>query len=370
MPTLAPCIGDHVNAQFRRLRAVAGMPAGRYDDVLAILLGPAMRQPLSQALPFPTPLADDGTPLEFSLAFRPGTHPVLRILFDPGCSAENLADNARVGRAAVGALADSWGIAVDRLAKIEELFFPEQPYGSFALWGALDLSSTTRPRLKLYLNPAAHGPEHAEAVIAEALSRLGHRDAFATWKAGVPEEAPPFAAMPFFGLDLGDWDVPRVKVYFTVEELTSHGAATVFRSVAGQHAHRLGQFHALATRGCHPGRPAVCYAAFTRTGEGPTECAVQVPIRDHVRHDGEAMERTRVALAGLGVRTQPLTDALTALTSRTPDSGRGLIAWLAMAVDGAGRPRVTAYLASEAYSVLPPQERTDPLPSPATPRQP
>jgi hypothetical protein len=103
--------------------------ADRYANDLVESLGTAARRPLSLPPPSPSFVADDHTPVEFSLSFRSGADPALHVLLEPGSAFDDLAENGRHGRRAVRAMARRWGYLCDRLDVLEDLFFPADPQG-------------------------------------------------------------------------------------------------------------------------------------------------------------------------------------------------------------------------------------------------
>ena len=103
------------------------------------------------------------------------------------------------------------------------------------------------------------------------------------------------------------------------------------------------------------GRPALTCHAFTGTETGrPSGFTLHIPVRHYARHDGEALARATTLLGRYGMDTVPLWRALAAVTSRRPEDGVGLLAYLALAHQQGRPPRVTAYISSEAYHVRPP----------------
>ena len=193
-------LGGHTTRQLRNLCETVGLgdrDREVYARTLTEMLGAAADRPLDLPPPNPTFLSDDHTPVEFSLSFVPGAAPALRVLLEPGCAAGGLAQNGRLGLRAVREMAARWGFATDRLDELEDLFLPPSPKGPLALWCALELRPGGVPKVKVYLNPAATGQKRAATTVREALSRLGHRDAFAA--------LPPHDRHLFFALDLGDW---------------------------------------------------------------------------------------------------------------------------------------------------------------------
>ncbi|CAM5623308.1 tryptophan dimethylallyltransferase family protein [Streptomyces fumanus] len=356
-PPGAPTLGALTGGQLRRLGAVAGLSdadAGGYAGVLTEALGTVAARPLDLGPPNRTFLSDDHTPVEFSLSFRPGAAPALRVLLEPGCGAGSLARNGRAGLAAVRSLARRWRFGTDSLDAVEDLFLPPVPHGPLALWCALELRPGGVPRVKVYLNPSASGAGRAAATVRRALGRLGHARA----AAALPEAD----GYPFLALDLGDWAEPRVKVYLRHEGLTPGRAGLLAAAAGGPDPAVVEDFFrtAAAGPGAAPGelrldrRPALTCHAFTGSA-APAGFTLHVPVRDYAGHDGEALARATVLLRRYGIDPSPLPRALSALTGRRPEDGVGLIAYLALAHQRGRAPRVTAYLSCEAYAVRPPE---------------
>ncbi|RSS70317.1 prenyltransferase [Streptomyces sp. WAC06614] len=335
-----------------------GADSAAYARILLEAMGPAAARPLDLP-PAASSLADDRSPLEFSLSFVPDAAPTLRVLLEPGYGAGSLAENGRTGLRVIRAMARRWGFDTHRLDAWEDLFFPPDPEGPLALWCALELLPGGVPRVKVYVNPAASGQERSAATVREALHRLGHRKAFTA--------LPPGDRHLFLALDLGDWQEPRVKVYLAHEGLSAAQAPGLSRTEGGPGRTEVTRFFRTAA-GDTPGagdldgvrldrRPGISCHAFTETRTGrPTGFTLHVPVRDYARHDGEALDRALALLDGQGMDPGPLLRALPALTSRPLHEGVGLIAYLALVHQEGRPPRVTAYLSSEAYAVRPPAD--------------
>jgi DMATS type aromatic prenyltransferase len=358
-PRGTPTLGSLTGGQLRRLGAVAGLSGTdveTYAQVLTDSLGPVAERPLSLPPPTRTFLSDDHTPVEFSLSFRPDAEPSVRVLLEPGCGADSLARNGRVGLEAIRKMARRWHFTTDALDALQDLFVPPAPQGPLALWCALELRPGGVPKVKVYLNPAAGGAERSAATVREALHRLGHRQAFANLPQG--------GGYPFLALDLGDWAEPRVKVYVRHDHLTAGQAGRLSRMDSGPGPAEIEGFFRTAA-GLGPdltglgGRPGLSCHSFTDTGTArPSGFTLHIPVRDYVRHDGEALARTKRVLRHHRMDASVLDRALAALTQRRPEDGVGLIAYLALAHQRDRPPRVTAYLSSEAYAVRPPVVET------------
>ncbi|WP_318217023.1 tryptophan dimethylallyltransferase family protein [Streptomyces sp. SCL15-6] len=351
-------LGAFTSGQLRRLGAVAGLSETDVDTY-ARLLTDALGAQSDRSLALPPPnrtfLSDDHTPVEFSLSFQPGAAPALRVLLEPGCGADSLAHNGRVGLETVRAMAKRWNFTTGPLDAVRDLFLPRSPQGPLALWCALELRPGGVPKVKVYLNPAASGPERTVETVREALHRLGHRRAFAT--------LPAADGYPFVALDLGDWEEPRVKVYLRHDGLTAGRAGRLPRMDPSPHPAAIEDFFltaaGAATRVARlDGRPGLTCHSFTDTGTArPSGFTLHIPVRDYARHDGEALARGVSVLSRYGVGSPVLGRALAAVTGRRPEDGVGLIAYLALAHQQDRAPRVTAYLSSEAYAVRPPAVR-------------
>lgn len=355
-------LGDHVVGQLLRLSAVAGLKdtdAALYAQILADSLGAASTRLLSLPPPSASFLSDDHTPVEFSLTFRPDAAPALRVLVEPGCAADDMADNGRQGLAVIRDMASRWDFSTAQLDCLEDLFLLPDSQGPLALWYALELHPSGAPKVKVYLNPAASGSMQAAATVREALHRLGHRQAFAALPDG--------AAYPFLALDLGPWESPRVKVYTAHPGLSASEACALNRAQPGPAPEDVATFFRLAAgvgrptgEGNEPEprldrRPALACHSFTENETGqPSGFTLHIPVRDYVRNDDEALDRADALLSHFGMKGAVLSDALAALTSRPLSDGVGLIAYLALAHQRDRLPRITVYISSEAYAVRPP----------------
>ncbi|MFF0200852.1 tryptophan dimethylallyltransferase family protein [Streptomyces sp. NPDC005017] len=352
----APALGDFTGRQLLRLCEVAELPpadAVSYAKVVTQTLGHVAGQPLDQPPPDLSFLSDDHTPVEFSLSFTVGAAPELRVLLEPGCGEATTELSGRAGLDAVRTMGRRWGFSTRRLDDLEDLFFPPDAQGPLALWCALELRAGGVPKVKVYLNPAAAGRDHAAATVRRALDRLGHQEAYAS----LPDTGRPL----FFALDLGDWDVPRVKVYLAHHDLSAEESAGLSRMSPGPERAGIEEFFRTAT-GSMPGedlrldrRPGQsCHVLTDATTGTPDGFTLYIPVRDYARHDGESLDRAVTLLNRYGMDPGPLHRAVSAVTSRRLEDGVGLIAYLALAHQHGRAPRVTVYLSSEAYAVRPP----------------
>ncbi|MFJ9624926.1 tryptophan dimethylallyltransferase family protein [Streptomyces sp. NPDC101181] len=364
-------VGEHVLGQLRRLGATVGLGASdtaRCGQAVLDSLGDAVRRPLSLPPASPSFLADDHSPVEFSLACTPDAAPALRMLVEPGWAHGTPGGNGVAGLAAVRAMAERWNFATDRLDALEDLFFPAGAQGPLALWYALDLRAGEAPGVKVYLNPSASGPEHAARTVEEALRRLGYGDSFA--------RLPQAAGYPFLALDLGAWSAPRTKVYVRHPRMSADDAQALAHGFGAAAEDTRYFFHVVT--GSPPSawgeagaprllrRPALTCHSFTDGTPRPDGFTLHIPVRDYVRDDEAALARATALLTRFGMDASVLGRSLRALTGRELSEGVGLIAYLALVYERDRPPRITAYLSSEAYSVRPPQQQF-PRADPASP---
>ncbi|MGA5819106.1 tryptophan dimethylallyltransferase family protein [Kitasatospora sp. NPDC094028] len=354
----AATLGGLTAGQLRRLCRVAGLgarDAEDYGQVLRESLGLVADRPLDLPPPYRTFLSDDHTPVEYSLSFQADAPPALRVLLEPGCGAAGWSENGKIGLAFVRELARRWDFTTRCLDEVEDLFFPSEPQGPLALWCALELCAGGVPKVKVYLNPSARGADRATETLREALERLGHRQAFAS--------LPPGDGYPFLAMDLGAWEAPRLKVYVLHTDLSADEATGLARMHAGPTPEMVREFFATVSGFGREegddtrlaGLPAQSHHAFTHADDDrPTGFTLYIPVRDYAPHDGEALARGIALCRQHGIDPAPLAEALSAVTDRRLEDGAGLISYLAVNHQRGSRPRVTAYISSEAYAVRPP----------------
>ncbi|MGW7170258.1 tryptophan dimethylallyltransferase family protein [Streptomyces sp. NPDC054884] len=350
----AGTLGGHAVRQLLRLSEIAALSAVDaevYARTLLDVLGPVAERPLELPPPSRSFLSDDHTPVEFSLSCEPGAPPTLRVLLEPGAGAGDLTDNGRAGLRVIREMGRRWGFGTDRLDDLEDLFFPPSPEGPLALWCALELRPGGVPKVKAYLNPAASGERRAAKTVRKALKRLGHHEAF--------KALPDGDRLLFFALDLGDWAEPRVKVYLAHHDLSAPEAAALSRTGDGSGSAEIEEFFRIVAGEEHDPRfvrrPVQTCHAFTETATGlPSGFTVYIPVRDYARHDGEALDRAAALLSRHGIDPRPVLRASAAVTSRQPEDGVGLVAYLGLAHQRGRPPRVMTYISSEAYEVRPP----------------
>ncbi|WP_325062725.1 tryptophan dimethylallyltransferase family protein [Amycolatopsis acidiphila] len=353
---------DHARKQLRSLCDVAGFEATDQNPVLLLedLLGPAGRLPLRERPRYPSDVADDGTPVEFSVAFDDDGALAVRLLGEAGGENPGHSPDIAAGKRFLQAAGKRFRFPVERFAAVADLFLPEQPRGRFAVWFSVILRPRERPRLKAYFNPGVQGRHRAPALVAEGLRRLGLGDAYEIARRHALTRGPR-DQLSFFAVDLDDSPLSRVKLYISHENAGPADAERAAAAVEGADPLRIREFCEVVGGGTtrFTGRPLVSSYSFVEAEPaGPGTYSLYLPVRDYVPDDEVARERVATFLAAHGIGPDRLDGALAAVARRPLRAGVGLLAHVSLRLGpfGAG---TTVYLSSEAYGVCPPRERAD-----------
>ncbi|SDG65269.1 aromatic prenyltransferase, DMATS type [Lentzea fradiae] len=349
-------LGQLVHDQFGALVEAVGPPGRRteFEQLPSTLLGPSAALPTGAAGAWCSVVADDHSPVEYSISFEAGRAPQLRLLAEPNGTPPGVRENTAVGRRVLCGLAERYGFDLRRFALVEDLFLPDRPQGAFGLWCAVVLTGHGEPSFKIYFDLGARGDGQALELVQEGLIRLGFRRARRLVGDAVADGGRPM----YFALDLGRWSRPRVKVYFAHHGGGPEDAARAAGAVPGIIGGTVEEFcRAAAGAGPFTARPLVsCYSLVDVERERPGGYTVHVPVRDYVEHDGEARARAVAAMRRRGHDPVVLDRALAAVTGRRLDAGVGLISYLSQ-VSTPHAERLTVYLSAEANRVRPPRPR-------------
>ncbi|WFE25290.1 tryptophan dimethylallyltransferase family protein [Solwaraspora sp. WMMD791] len=345
---------DRLAGQLTRLCAVVDTDPTIPRQLVADLLGPAATRPVDQPPAWPSDIADDHTPVEYSVAFNEAEPPTLRILAEAQAATGDLAAHARAAYRFLDRQVDRFDLATSRFDAVREVFETDQPRGAFALWYSLVFRSSRRPELKVYFNPAVRGEEHSAALVVEALRKLGLDAAYPMMVDGGlrPGELGRRDQLTFFALDLHDGDQARVKLYVSQYDATADDAVRAATVVDGIDPEQVADFCTTAAGGPGPyaRRPLVSSYTFTTGATQPVGYSLYVPIRDYVDDDVQARDRVHELLDRYGLDASRLDPAIDAVTDRPLADGVGLIAHVSLRV-GRPRPGITVYLSAEAHQV-------------------
>jgi Tryptophan dimethylallyltransferase len=284
--------------------------------------------------PWPSDIADDHSPFEFSVAFA--KTPELRFLVEG--QGESVRDASLALHRSLRAYQGRWELLAD-------LLIPDVKDPLFYLWHTVTLPTE---RVKCYFNPNIRGTGRANELMQEAMERL---DMMEAWRGfTVAQAALSTQAVFLFCMDLEDTPSARVKLYAQPEGATAADLARVAgsgeiarfcRAITGSD----GPYHYSDSVTRLPS----LYFSYTKNSAMPTDITLQVPIRHYVRDDAEARDRICAYFKSRGLDTAPYERALDAVTGRPLDKGRGLNAWASLRT---GTDLVTVYFAAELYRVL------------------
>jgi DMATS type aromatic prenyltransferase len=334
-----------------------------------VMSSPWGTQRIGTAPAWRSDITDDNTPFEFSLALE-GDRPEVRFLIEAQNNPTTLQSTWEDGLALNERLNQEFGIPLDRFNLVKDLFVPRNPSARYTLWHAFCLKAGGKPAIKVYLNPAAQGLEKSNAVIKEALERLGFANAWrfiseVAMKRGAKDR------LIYFSLDLSAHAAARIKVYIAHQDATSDDVEAIMSQakeyVPGEaysyYRNMLG-----SDGGYQVARSTQTCLAFTSDDDArPYSVTLYVPVRCYAKNDQDGLNRIRTVLEPQ--RYAILEKAIQSVARRPLEAGVGLIQWASMRRE-AGKPRMTFYLATEAYSNLAPRWVTPetvfmPTPAPA-----
>ncbi len=349
-------IRDFAVAQLQVLLRAVGLADSSESamKLLAEALGPGCARPLSAVPHWPSHVADDHTPVEFSVALAQNEPPAVRMIVEPLAEQPGLRENVGAALGVLDRLAGQHQLDLRQLDAVRDLFLPADPQGPFAFWYSLIVQSGVAPAIKVYLNPDVRGRERATSLVREALGRLGLDAAYET-VAGHALRREDRDRFSFFALDLMDERRARVKTYVAHEAAEIPDVVAAATATPGVDTRLLSDVVALACGGTgpFPHRPLVSsYTFLSGDTNRPSGYSLYIPVRDYVRDDLEACERVLAIMARCGLDTAPFVMALASMVRRPLADGVGLIAHVSLRL-GRPRPGVTVYLSSEAYDVTP-----------------
>ena len=348
---------DHLAGQLDRLSATVGLGrSAGHRTLLKELLGAAAKQQIGAGPIWPSDIADDHSPVEFSLAFDPNLPPTLRLLGETISASPNPVSNAAELVRFLEST-EKLGISLDRFDRVRDLFLPKNSSESFLLWYSLVLRADSRPALKVYLNPAAQGRENAREIVAEALRRLGRPNAYRQLARHALRRGDQ-DRLTYFAIDLHDQPHSRVKIYTTHVDAETTDTVRCAEAINVIGTDRLIDFCAIAgATDQFSGRPLTSsYTYLSPDTDQPSGYSLYLPIRDYVSDDEDARERVVSVLDRNGFQSGLLDRAISCLTDRSLADGSGLFAHVSLRLSATARPGVTVYLSSEAHAVSRPRQ--------------
>ncbi|MBO0871279.1 MAG: hypothetical protein J2P15_22220 [Micromonosporaceae bacterium] len=349
----------YLNHQLGRLCEVTGTDPVAAGQLLAELLGPAGAQPLSRPPSWASQVADDHTPVEYSVAFNERDRPALRLLGEALPPAPGPGPNLAAAHRFVETQAVRFGLPLARYAQVRDVFAAVEPFG-YALWQSVVLLPARPPEFKVYFKPEVQGVGVAPDLVTEAMGRLGlARSCRAVLERGArPGELGRADRLTFFALDLHSGPHARTKVYLSHHGARAQDLVRAAGIVEGIDPAEIIACCAITGGGTKvfAGRPLVGSYTVLATTDRPVGYSVYIPIRDYVGDDEEAADRVSTLLDRYGLDSSQFYRAVAAVSRRALRDGVGLIAHVSLRL-GPPRPGVTVYLSAEAYQVGPPRSR-------------
>jgi len=320
-------------------------------DTLDDMLAPWGDWLVGNQPPVACDIGDDHFPIEHSLALS-GEDVEIRVLMEAQTPSGRRLDSWTAGHALNARLVRRHRADLERFEKIAALFEPSTA-ARFGIWHAACFTERADPTFKVYVNPQARGKEHAPAVVAEALARLG----FSREAVNMATAPRPRGVLKFFALDLEPGPGARVKVYYAHDGVDRRGIEAELSCVPGFSADALDGFWRTIAQHDGPflGLPLTTYLSFTEGADLPTSGIVHFPVRDYADDDRIVYERVMALLEG---RERELyARALAGFAKRALEDGVGMQTYVAQRVGRGGR-RVTVYLSPEGYRVAPARARS------------
>jgi DMATS type aromatic prenyltransferase len=317
------------------------------------LTSPWGERPLGTRPSWASDVTDDHSPYELSLALD-GHHPEVRFLVEAQGEPTTLQSSWVDGLAICERLQREFGVPLERLARVRDLFEPRNPEARFSLWHAFGMRAGGTPDLKVYLNPLARGPEQASALVEEALGRLGFTGSWRFLSQEVMHRGTRDQLI-YFSLDLSAASAARVKLYVAHQDCTAEELEEVLSRGPGYVAGQPRAFCRMlsGSEGPFTTRPTLtCFAFTSKDAARPVSATLHFPIRAYMDDDEQALRAIRPLLEP-GDR-QLLERVLAAIADRPLEAGRGLIQWASLRTQG-GKARTTFYLAPEVYGATKPR---------------
>jgi hypothetical protein len=288
-------------------------------------------------------ITDDHSPFEFSLAMD-GREPELRILVEAQAHRPGLLANWEAGRALSNALAEEFGMSLDRLRAIEHLFAPTDPRAKFSIWHAVSLRADSAPEFKIYLNPQAQGRGSSGNIVARALSLLGFPNAV------VPRSERSLDEIKYISLDMSNRPDARIKLYAAHHDATVSDIEAALRPASYYVRGEATDFclHMAGQEGPYTELPVQTCLAYAVNHEAPLMGTIHFPVRSYAPNDEIVRDRI---LEYLGEPTAQLyRKALDSFSNRPLNEGVGMQTYASLRQQEGGS-RMTVYLSPELYSI-------------------
>ena len=299
-------------------------------------------------------IADDNSPIEFSLAVS-DSGPEIRMMLE-ALGGPSMSDQRRAALELTRRIAAFPEVDLGRFWRIADLFLPEAYLGGkFALWHSVCFSPTENPHFKAYFNPQARGAGMAQALVQAALQELGFPQAWTLLEQYAAARGPIRDELKYFALDLTSDRLARVKVYFLHHHATPAELASACRT-AENHDAAAAEGFALAMAGgvttLSARAPYTCHAFVERDGCRPRETNLYIPACAYAANDQVLSTRVAEYMQLNGMNTALYQHALARFAHRPLDAGLGIHSYVAASRRNGAR-RLTVYLSPELNRTFP-----------------
>lgn len=312
------------------------------------LLLPWGTRSIGAAPAFPSDIGDDHSPYEFSVALD-GAEPEVRVLVEAQGEPPSLANNQAAARA-INSILQGEGAHFENLNRVSDLFLPDQPEGCFSLWHSICFRPSRPPSFKVYLNPRVRGEARADAIVEEALGRLGFGRAFRDLRGIGGHRGTARDVLAFFSLDLARAGA-RVKVYYRHYDSTAEELERSFSLARTSQPGDVTYFcRAMADReGRFSAKPVgSCFSYVDGDQERPSHATLHFPVASYVDNDAIVSARVERWLVKQGLSVTDYLRAVSAIADRPLSAGPGLQSYVSFRREARGL-RATVYLSPQLY---------------------
>lgn len=348
---------DYATERLRMLCEGAryGSETAEVVETFRRLISPWADVALSHRSKWRSDISDDGTPIEFSVTIENG-RPEVRVLFEVQGAEPTLQSHRAAGLAFMERIEREYGADLGRLRMLEDLFVAPDMRGTFALWSSVVFAPGEAPQFKVYLNPQAQGLARSQALVEEALLRLGFPQAWPMLARTALRRGPRLDEIKYFALDLGATKQARVKVYVNHHLSTADELETACSAALTYTPGEATRFMRAMSGGIEQlvPRSAFTCSNFVSGGQDrPAATTIYVPVCAYAREDAAVRARVAAYLHEHSGDASTYESILDAFANRPLEAGTGMQSWVAIR-RYQGELRFTIYLGIESRRVFGP----------------
>jgi DMATS type aromatic prenyltransferase len=298
-------------------------------------------------------VSDDGAPFEFSIAFD-SKKAELRVLVEAQGSEANLQSNWQAGLELNQQLAEKYHVSLDRFQEISDLFAPTNSTAKFSIWHSACFYADKEPAFKLYLNPQAQSQSKAAAIVEESLVRLGFDRAWPTLAETAAQRGPDKDEFGCFSLDLASSTKARVKVYLRHHDATPaelESALSAARNYVSGDAIEFCQAMAPGITSFSK-KPAITCFSIQDDDSAISGGTLSLPISNYASDDRVVCDRLNLYFLKHDCPVSTYHSAIKASATRPLEARIGMHSYVSLRREQQER-RVTIYLNPEVHTVSP-----------------